>query len=93
LILKKGYTYTKQILKLNAKQKSRSRAASEVSTEDWSVLIPGNVETFVGYDQTKQVKITRIRKVDSKRWNFISNRFRQYTFYPEGGGQVGDKGN
>ena len=24
-------------------QKARSRAASEVSTEDWNVLIPGNV--------------------------------------------------
>jgi alanyl-tRNA synthetase len=40
LILKeKGYTWTKQILKLNCKTKARSRAASEVSTEDWSVLI------------------------------------------------------
>ena len=53
-------------------QKARSRAASEVSTEDWNVLIPrlrdGNVETFVGYDQTEnEVKITRIRKVDSKK--------------------------
>ena len=50
------------------KQKARSRAASEVSTEDWSVLIPGNVEKFVGYDQTEnEVKISRIRKVDSKK--------------------------
>jgi alanyl-tRNA synthetase len=40
----------------------------------------------------KASKITRIRKVDSKRRNFISNRFRQHIFYPEGGGQVGDKG-
>ena len=48
-------------------QKARSRAASVVSTEDWSVLIAGNVETFVGYDKTENdVKITRIRKVDSK---------------------------
>jgi alanyl-tRNA synthetase len=75
-------------------QKNRSRAASEVSTEDWSVLIPGNVETFVGYDQTEnEVKITRIRKVDSKKDGVLYQIVLNNTpFYPEGGGQVGDKG-
>jgi alanyl-tRNA synthetase len=76
------------------KQKARSRAASEVSTEDWSVLIPGNVETFVGYDQTENnIKITRIRKVDSKKDGILYQIVLDNTpFYPEGGGQVGDKG-
>jgi len=76
------------------KQKARSRAASEVSTEDWSVLIPGNVETFVGYDQTEnETKITRIRKVDSKKDGILYQIVLNNTsFYPEGGGQVGDKG-
>ena len=75
-------------------QKNRSRAASEVSTEDWSVLIPGNVETFVGYDKTEnEVKITRIRKVDSKKDGILYQIVLDNTpFYPEGGGQVGDKG-
>jgi alanyl-tRNA synthetase len=75
-------------------QKNRSRAASEVSTEDWSVLIPGNVETFVGYDQTEnEVKITRIRKIDSKKDGVLYQIVLNNTpFYPEGGGQVGDKG-
>lgn len=75
-------------------QKDRSKAASQVSTEDWKVLIPGNVETFVGYDQTEsEVKITRIRKVDSKKDGVLYQIVLDHTpFYPEGGGQVGDKG-
>ena len=96
LILKeKGYTYNEEEFEVELqKQKARSRAASEVSTEDWSVLIPGNVETFVGYDQTEnEVKITRIRKVDSKKDGILYQIVLDNTpFYPEGGGQVGDKG-
>ena len=96
LILKeKGYSYNEADFEVELqKQKARSRAASEVSTEDWSVLIPGNVETFVGYDQTEnEVKITRIRKVDSKKDGVLYQIVLDNTpFYPEGGGQVGDKG-
>ncbi|MGL2966524.1 alanine--tRNA ligase [Flavobacterium sp. XGLA_31] len=96
LILKeRGYTYNEADFESELQaQKARSRAASEVSTEDWSVLIPGNVETFVGYDQTEnEVKITRIRKVDSKKDGVLYQIVLDNTpFYPEGGGQVGDKG-
>ncbi|WP_298120408.1 alanine--tRNA ligase [Flavobacterium sp.] len=96
LILKeKGYSYDEEDFEAELqKQKARSRAASEVSTEDWSVLISGNVETFVGYDQTENdVRITRIRKVDSKKDGILYQIVLDNTpFYPEGGGQVGDKG-
>ncbi len=75
-------------------QKDRSRAASEVSKDDWNVLTDGNIETFTGYDQTEnEVKITRIRKIESKKDGTLYQIVLDHTpFYPEGGGQVGDKG-
>ncbi|MEC4115028.1 alanine--tRNA ligase [Myroides pelagicus] len=75
-------------------QKTRSRAASEVSTDDWTILIDGNVEQFVGYDQLEnEVKITRYRKIDSKKDGKLFQVVLTATpFYPEGGGQVGDCG-
>lgn len=96
LILKeKGMSYDKDGFDAELKkQKDRSRAASEVATDDWVVLTDGNVETFVGYDQTEnEVKITRYRKVDSKKDGVLYQIVLDNTpFYPEGGGQVGDKG-
>lgn len=96
LILKeRGLSYNEEEFDIELKkQKDRSRAASEVSTDDWKVLVDGNVETFVGYDQIENdVKITRIRKVDSKKDGVLYQIVLNNTpFYPEGGGQVGDKG-
>ncbi|MCB0444008.1 MAG: alanine--tRNA ligase, partial [Flavobacterium sp.] len=96
LILKeKGFTFNEADFETELqKQKARSRAASEVTTDDWKILIDGNVETFVGYDQTEnEVKITRIRKVDSKKDGILYQIVLDNTpFYPERGGQVGDKG-
>ncbi|NBL64382.1 alanine--tRNA ligase [Flavobacterium sp. NST-5] len=96
LILKeKGMSYNEVEFEAELqKQKDRSRAASETSTEDWTILVGGNVETFVGYDEVeKEVKITRYRKIDSKKDGKLYQIVLDATpFYPEGGGQVGDKG-
>ncbi|MFD0863600.1 alanine--tRNA ligase [Sungkyunkwania multivorans] len=76
------------------KQKDRSRAATKVATGDWIHCHDTDEEVFVGYDTLKaDVKITRYRKVESKKEGELYQLvFDQTPFYPEGGGQVGDKG-
>ncbi len=77
-----------------AKQKERSRAAAVSVTDDWQIVAEDDEEEFVGYDLlSTPVKIIKYRKVNTKKEGaFFQLVFNMTPFYPESGGQVGDKG-
>jgi len=75
------------------KQKNRSRQAAVIETEDWVELIKLDKCDFLGYDHLESpVKIAKYRKVKAKGKEQFQLVFNQTSFYPEGGGQVGDTG-
>ena len=96
ILSEKGMTLNEEGFKTELeKQKNRSRAAAVVETDDWVILYEDDdEEEFIGYDTLKaKVKITRYRKVSSKKdGDLYQLVFNMTPFYPEGGGQVGDKG-
>lgn len=76
------------------KQKDRSRTAAESTSGDWQVLLEDEVEEFIGYDHLEaNVKLVKYRETKTKKDGVMYQLvFNRTPLYPEGGGQVGDKG-
>jgi alanyl-tRNA synthetase len=76
------------------KQKSRSRAATAIDTDDWVEIVKDdNVTKFVGYTHVEaDSKILRYRRVKAKGKESFQLVLDVTPFYAESGGQVGDTG-
>ncbi len=74
-------------------QKTRSRAAGAVDTEDWVVLKNTDTQGFVGYhDLLVETSVVKYRKVKAKGKEQYQLVLENTPFYAESGGQTGDKG-
>ncbi|HEY0271713.1 MAG TPA: alanine--tRNA ligase [Chitinophaga sp.] len=74
-------------------QKDRSRAATALDTDDWTVLDENASVKFVGYTQlSADTHITKFRKIKAKGREQYQLVLATTPFYAESGGQAGDTG-
>ena len=96
LILKEnGLNYNEEeFINLLDTQKNRSKAAHVNSNEEWVSVLDSNETEFIGYDNFRaNIRILKYRKSITKNGDKVFQLvFDSTPFYPQGGGQVGDKG-
>lgn len=74
-------------------QKSRSRAATAIDTEDWIEINKTEKFSFVGYnDLLVETQVVKYRKVKTKGKEQYQLVLETTPFYAESGGQAGDTG-
>lgn len=90
----KGYKIKEDgFKKAMQEQKTRSKAATSLDTDDWQILDKETKNKFVGYDSLESnTKVLQYRKVSNKGKDFYQVVLAETPFYAESGGQVGDKG-
>ena len=75
-------------------QRNRSRNASKAISDEWKILKKGKkLTSFIGYEEDNSLsQIIMYRKVSEDENTNFHLVFDKTPFYPESGGQVGDKG-
>ena len=75
-------------------QRNRSRNVSKAISDEWKILKKGKRQTsFIGYEEDNSLsQIIMYRKVNDDENTNFHLVFDKTPFYPESGGQVGDKG-
>ncbi len=75
-------------------QRNRSRNVSKAISDEWKILKKGKkLTSFIGYEEDNSLsQIIMYRKVSEDENTNFHVVFDKTPFYPESGGQVGDKG-